>query len=318
MFSRSLAVRLAVLSSALCLGHGEADPQGPAPEKKLTKLPEKLGTNVMESTPLVYKGQRLMFHSRRVDTPKSDLDQMYLFIVDQATGKELTRFGARHSLGSAFVDGDEIHAFAANHSDSDWFHDIYHFRSPDLKNWTRELAIAREGNEHLLNSSVCRDEQGFLMAYESNVPVAFCFKFARSKDLAKWEKIPGLVFAGEKNEYSACPVIRYFKPYYYVIYLHAAIAGHNGWVSFMARSKDLATWQLSPKNPVLEAGPGEGRNNSDVDLIEIDGKTYVYYCSGDQQTWGDLRCAVYPGSMAEFFESYFPSGVKTVEVSAKR
>ena len=182
---------------------------------------------------------------------------------------------SRHSLGSAFVRGDEIHVFAADHTENDWFHDIYHFRSTDLKTWTRELAIRREGSEHLLNSSVCQDEQGFLMAYESNQPVAFCFKFARSKDLAAWQKVPGLVFTGEKNEYGACPVIRCFKPYYYVIYLHAAIPGHNGWVSFLARSKDLATWQLSPRNPILEAGEGEGCNNSDVDLIEIDGKTYV-------------------------------------------
>jgi len=156
------------------------------------------------------------------------------------------------------------------------------------------------------------------MAYESDRPVSFCFKFARSGDLRKWEKIPGLVFTGERREYSACPVIRYFRPYYYVIYLHAAIPGHNGWVSFLARSKDLATWQLSPRSPILEAGPGEGSNNSDVDLVEIDGKTYVYYCTGDQQTWGDLKRAVYPGPMAEFFAGYFPAGQKTIEVSARQ
>ena len=148
--------------------------------------------------------------------------------------------------------------FAADYTENDWFHDIYHFRSADLKRWSRELAVPREGGEHLLNSSVCQDEQGFLMAYESNQPVAFCFKFARSHNLAAWQKVPGLVFTGEKNEYSACPVIRYVKPFYYVIYLHAAIPGHNGWVSFLARSKDLATWQLSPRNPILEAVRGRG------------------------------------------------------------
>ncbi|MGO8744429.1 MAG: hypothetical protein ACLQNE_00435 [Thermoguttaceae bacterium] len=318
MTRRRITPWLVALVWTGCFVGDRATPANPPAEKKLTKLPEKLGTNVMESTPLVCKGRRLMFHSRRIDAPKPDLNQMYLFLADHQTGKELTRFGARHSLGSAFVRGDEIHVFAADHTENDWFHDIYHFRSTDLKTWTRELAIRREGSEHLLNSSVCQDEQGFLMAYESNQPVAFCFKFARSKDLAAWQKVPGLVFTGEKNEYSACPVIRCFKPYYYVIYLHAAIPGHNGWVSFLARSKDLATWQLSPRNPILEAGEGEGCNNSDVDLIEIDGKTYVYYCTGDQQTWGDLKCAVYPGPMREFFESYFPAGEKMVDVSARR
>ena len=149
------------------------------------------------------------------------------------------------------------------------------------------------------------------MAYETNVPVSFCFKFARSTDLRTWQKIPDVCFAGvDGQQYSACPVIRYFRPYYYVIYLHAAIPGHNGWVSFLARSRDLETWQLSPLNPILEAGPGEGANNSDVDLIEIDGQTYVYYFTGDQQTWGELKRAVYPGPMQEFFEGYFPDGMR--------
>ncbi len=61
------------------------------------------------------------------------------------------------------------------------------------------------------------NEKGYLMAYESDKPVQFCFKFARSADLSKWEKIPGVTFMGEHQQYSACPVIRYIKPYYYVI-----------------------------------------------------------------------------------------------------
>jgi hypothetical protein len=311
-------IRLYSLGAALALGFSlPAWAQTPADARRLVKQPGSLGRNVMESTPIWYRGRPLMFHSHRVDVPKPDLDAMYLFIEDPATGRELTRFGARHSLGSAFVAGDRVHVFAAEHSDGDWFHDIAHFWSDDLTHWTRAPAVTRSGKEHLLNSSVCRDEAGYLMAYESNEPVAFCFKFARSKNLSTWEKVPGLVFRGVNNEYSACPVIRYVKPYYYVIYLHAAIPGHNGWVSFLARSSDLATWELSPKNPILEAGAGEGCNNSDVDLIELDGKTYVYYCTGDQQTWGDLERAVYPGPMAEFFESYFPENTPATRVDAR-
>lgn len=271
----------------------------------------------MESTPILFRGKSLLFHSRRVDSPRPDLDQMYLFLADESTGQELTRFGARHSLGSAFVDGGHVHVFAAAHSGTDWFHDIDHFWSDDLQVWKQQTAITRAGNEHLLNSSVCRDEQGFLMAYESSLPVSFCFKFARSTDLSHWDKVPGLVFQGQNHEYSACPVIRYIKPYYYVIYLHAAIPGHNGWVSFLARSRDLARWELSPANPILEAGSGEGTNNSDVDLIEIDGKTYVYYATGDQQTWSDLKRAVYPGPMSELLESYFPPGQPTIQADAR-
>ena len=196
-------------------------------------------------------GDRPLLALNYRDDTKNNTDgykaSMYLFLRDLRTGQEIARFGEGHSFVNAFVNGPELNVFASEGSNRDWFQSIYRFTSTDLKTWKRELAIAREGGEHLFNCSVCRDDQGFLMAYESNLPVQFCFKFARSKDLAKWEKIPGLVFAGvDGKEYSACPVIRYFAPYYYVIYLHAAIPGHNGWVSFLARSKDLVTWELSP------------------------------------------------------------------------
>lgn len=75
-------------------------------------------------------------------------------------------------------------------------------------------------------------------------------------------------------------------------------------------------WQLSPFNPILEAGPGEGKNNSDVDLIEVDGKTYLFYATGDQETWGTVRVALFDGSMKHFFESYFPEGANFEKASA--
>ncbi|HVV72898.1 MAG TPA: hypothetical protein VHI52_15595, partial [Verrucomicrobiae bacterium] len=149
-------------------------------------------------------------------------------------------------------------------------------------------------------------------------PVQFCFKFARASNLAHWTKLEGLVFTGMGSEYSACPVLRYVAPFYYVIYLHAAVPGHKGWVSFLASSKDLEQWELSPLNPILEASEGEGVNNSDVDLFEYEGNTYLFYATGDQQTWGSLRVAMFPGTMREFYESYFPVGVPMLRVSARR
>ena len=155
------------------------------------------------------------------------------------------------------------------------------------------------------------------MAYESNLPVQFCFKFARSKDLVSWEKIPGLTFTGVDREYSACPVLRYVAPYYYVIYLHAPLPGHPGWVSFLARSSDLATWDLSPFNPILEAAAGEGSNNSDVDLFEFEGRTYLTYATGDQATWGAVRPALFDGPMRAFFEGHFPAGMPMLQADAR-
>lgn len=310
----------------LCLGTLFLAGAASAGEPALVKLPEKLGSGTMEVTPVVFKGRQLLFACRREPGDCGKLiDKMHLIVRDAESGREVARFGERHSLGCAFVEGDTLHVFAAESisypeviAKDNWFLRINHFSSSDLKTWKQEPAIPRSGGEHLLNSSVCRDDDGYVMAYESDDPTLFCIKFARSKDLTHWKKVDGLTFSGpDGKQYSACPVIRYFKPYYYIIYLHAAIPGHNGWVSFMARSKDLATWQLSPKNPILEAGEGEGCNNSDVDMIEIDGKTHLYYSDGDQSTWGYLRRAVYAGPMRQFFESHFPENEKMVEVDAR-
>ena len=291
------------------------------PRIPLIKLPMTFGT-AMENSPVVFGDRPLLALNYRDDS-KNNTDgykaSMYLFIRDLRTGQEVARFGEGHSFVSAFVNGPEINVFASEGSNRDWFQSIYRFSSTDLKTWTRVLAIPQEGTEHLFNCSLCCDDQGFLMAYESNLPVQFCFKFARSMDLAKWEKIPDLVFAGaDRRQYSACPVIRYVAPYYYVIYLHAAVPGHNGWVSFLARSQDLVTWELSPCNPILEAGPGEGVNNSDVDLFEWEGNTYLYYATGDQATWGSVRVAMYVGSMRQFFESCFPDGTPPSTITTRR
>ncbi|HRZ99562.1 MAG TPA: hypothetical protein P5055_02395, partial [Candidatus Paceibacterota bacterium] len=79
----------------------------------------------------------------------------------------------------------------------------------------------------------------------------------------------------------------------------------------------LETWELSPFNPILEAGPGEGINNSDVDLFEWEGRTYLYYATGDQATWGSVRTAQYAGFVREFFTHHFPDDTPTVRFSAR-
>jgi len=282
---------------------------GTAERPKLSKLPFAYG-DAMESTPVIFQSRPLLVTNRRDDKAT------YLYIRDLTTGQEISRFGTNHSFANAFVNGAELNVFASESKTNDWFQSIYRFWSTDLTNWNRELAIPREAGEHLFNASVCRDNRGYLMAYESEKPVQFCFRFARSTNLSQWEKIPGLTFTGVNHEYSACPVIRYFAPYYYVIYLHAAIPDHKGWVSFLARSQDLAAWELSPFNPILEAGPGEGINNSDVDLFEYEGSSYLYYATGNQQDWGAVRVAQFPGTMREFYARHFPPGAPFVRATA--
>lgn len=286
---------------------------------ELVKLPFAI-PGAMENSPVVFQGRPILLLNYRDDTKnKTDkyVESMYLYAIDLQTGDRLVEFGKGHSFVSGFVDGKRLHVFASQGSNFDWFQSLTHFWTDDLETWHEEPAIRKRDGEHLFNCSVCRDGEGYLMAYETNLPVQFCFRFARSRDLSHWEDVPNLEFTGLSKEYSACPVLRYIAPYYYVIYLHAPLPGHNGWLSYLARSKDLATWQLSPFNPLLEAGAGEGKNNSDVDLFEHEGRTYLVYATGDQATWGAARMAQYAGPMQEFFEAHFPAGATFEELSAK-
>ena len=267
--------------------------------------------NITEVTPVVFQGQQLLFESYRVGV-STDEANTFLRLRNLETGQIVSQFGAGHSLGSAFVDGNQLNVFAPNLTQNDWFHDIYRFTSTDLASWTENVALTRSGGEHLLNSSVIRDPHGYLMAYESDVPVGFCFKFARSTDLATWTKLDAPAFAGPRgNEYSACPTIRYSNDYYYALYLAVGENQYAGqYVTEIARSKDLVAWEFSEQNPVLAATAEEGGiNNSDVDMIEVGGKTYLYYATGNQATWVHIKRAVYDAPMSEFLASYFPAAV---------
>jgi hypothetical protein len=304
-----------------CKRYADSPVSPAAARPKLIKLPVAIGPDAMENTPIIFDSRPMLVLNRRDDT-KNKTDgytrSMYLYVMDLTTGKEIARFGEGHSFANAFVNGAELNVFASEGSNRDWFQSLYRFSTTDLKTWKRELAIPQADGEHLFNASVCRDEKGFLMAYESDKPVTFCFKFARSATLSDWKKLDGLAFTGVGGEYSACPVLRYIAPYYYVIYLHAAVPGHKGWVPFLARSKDLSDWDLSPFNPILEASAGEGVNNSDVDLFEYEGNTYLYYATGDQQSWGSVRIAMYAGSMREFFTGNFPAGEPMIRISTRK
>jgi predicted GH43/DUF377 family glycosyl hydrolase len=297
------------------------------PNPKLVKLPLCFRPREFESVPVLYKGRPLILLNRPTDIP----EETELYFRDLVTGQDGPPIAKGFAFSSAYVNGDELNVFCTAVSKKDWTQEIWRFWSTDMKTWKREAAIRPKGDGKLFNTSVCRDDQGYLMAYESNKPVLWSFRFARSKDLSHWEEVPGIDFADVEGQ-SACanPAVRYFAPYYYVIYgVHCKKnpripyqyrSPKTLYSTFIARSKDLALWELSPtREPMLDPIPGEGINNTDADLFELDGNTYVYYATGDQSgTWGTIRAAMYAGPMKEMLEAYFPTGVPTVRFDAKQ
>jgi len=306
---------------------------------QLIKLPFAFW-DAMENTPVIFNGRPLLVLDYRDDS-KGWHDQyaasMYTYIVDLRTGERIAEFGRGHSAHKAFVDGKRLYVFATEATNYEWFQNMYCFWSEDLKTWHRELAIKRKGNiprnaqggflSAPLNGSVCRVDSGYLMAYVDFEGFPW-IEFARSSDLIHWEKIPDLAFAGLSGEqYSNTPAIRYFSPYYYIIYYTTVdetgrtTTSHGRYASYVARSKDLVIWQLSPMNPVLQPETDEGISTSDVEIMELEGNTYLFYAASTQTArppgWSAVRAAMYLGPMKQFFGKWFPEGAKMEEVTTR-
>lgn len=279
-------------------------PTTPPIGPKLTKQDCVRG-HMCEVTPVVWQGKLCLLECWRKEE-HTDRAERYLTITDLESGKRVARFGGGYGLGCAIVHDDTFYVFASRNVDHKW-NDVTVFWSKDLKSWRHKVVI-KQANEHLFNSSVCRGPDGFVMAYESSDGrwPAFTAKFATSKDLLEWTKLEGVAFG--KDRYAACPCIRYVDGWYYMMYLERH---PPRWYfeTYLVRSKDLRTWEHSPCNPVIAPTlDDEGINTSDVDLITWQGKTIIYYTTGDQRTWMNLKQATFDGSMKELFEGFFPAG----------
>ncbi|MGQ9730654.1 MAG: hypothetical protein ACUVX8_05205 [Candidatus Zipacnadales bacterium] len=275
----------------------------PAPHRQsVFTVKELVCKNMCELSPFLWK--KRLCHLECVRPASGGKRKDYsLLLRDVETGDELARFAEGYGLASILIHEGVAYVFASRWEEDGW-HDVTLFRSRDWKQWESRVVIEGE-NEQLFNSSVCQGPDGFVMAYESNDPrwPAFTIKFARSADLLTWTKLPESTFG--LNRYTACPCLRYVGGYYYVLYLEHRTPR---WCfeTYVTRSRDLKHWELSSANPVLWADElDEGINASDPEIIELDGKTWVYYSVGDQRTWMNIKRALYPGTMRRFFESWF-------------
>ncbi len=264
---------------------------------------DRIISEVCECTPLVYDARLLLLECLRPKAGASG-EEHYLTISDAATGRRLARFGDGYGLACALIHEDTFYVYASRREPDSW-NDVTLFSSQDLRKWEARKVVEQDEGEQLFNSSVCRDEPGFLMVYETNdrAYVPFSLKFARSQDLVHWRKVPDLVFGADR--YAACPCLRYVNGYYYMLYLER-VPGEWRFETYLTRSADLKNWEASPLNPVLAPGPGEDINTSDPDLVQFEGQVYLYYSFGDQRTYSRLKRARFAGSLDQFFDWFYP------------
>jgi len=278
----------------------------PPPTTQLSVPPTAISPvrkDMCEVSPVLWQGKLVLLEALRPAAGGTRSDY-HLAVVDAETDTELARFAEGYSLSSAFVHDDTFYAFASRFEKDNW-NDVTVFWSKDLKQWESRVAVTQNVNEHLFNSSVCAGPDGFVLAYETNDPTwpAFTAKFARSKDLLHWTTVDGAALGTDR--YAACPTIRHVNGYYYVFYLEHRTPRWR-FETYVARSRDLIAWEVGAKNPVIvPQGLREGINASDPDLIEINGKTTMYYAVGDQRSWMNVQRADYDMPLAAFCEAFF-------------
>lgn len=274
------------------------DPASPSPYVAR----DFISRDMCEVTPFLWQGRECLLECVRPATGGTASDY-YLSLKYLDTREEFARLGKGYGLASLLVHDGAIYVFASRWESNTW-NGVTMFSSSDLKRWRRKLVIKGE-NEGIFNTSVCKGRDGFVMTYESSTPdyPAFTIKLAKSPDLQRWEKLPEATFG--TNRYTACPCIRYAGGYYYVMYLEHRTPR---WFfeTYLTRSKDLRHWELSAANPILTPqGPDEGVNASDPDVVEVKGRTHLYFCVGDQLTWANIKRVTYEGSLRRFLESWY-------------
>lgn len=293
---------------------------------------EKLGTiecDLVEATPVVLRGRLYRFEYVRSPEyyPYNTTGDTYFRFIDVAAKQPTPGFATGHHLGCACVEDDMVYVYGV----PKWgAADVEVFWSEDLQTWSSQRALSLP-SWGIYNTSVCRAEGRWLMAFEVGGPkdvvgISFTIFFAESADGLNWRPLPR-THVYDREKYAACPALRYLDEYFYMIYVDCIAREHqDAFAASIVRSQDLIHWENSPYNPIMEFSDEDrhiananlnaeerqriatayNRNNSDADLCEFNNDVVIYYSWGDQLGIEHLAEAVYHGTLESFLRGFFP------------
>lgn len=298
------------------------------------KTLNKLGTvkiNVVETTPVVWEEKLLRFEWIRNSSwggagGVSRSVGCYHF-VDMENEESLGEFAYDHSFGCCYAENGKMYVHGTRGSGGGNVLDT--FVSSDLKTWEQSTALVFPEDVGLFNTSVCKGDGRYIMAIEVGgenpmVGRPFTCVFAESQDLVNWTLLDPMEHSYSRDRYTACPCIRYFDGYYYIIYLESMIA--HRWVTYIVRTKDFKEYELGLTNPILMFDNNDKKvihperftaeeldkiensvdcNNSDFDMCYYNRKTVITYSWGNQYGKEFLALAEYDGTEEEFCKSFF-------------
>lgn len=282
-----------------------------------------------EMTPFVHKGRlmrmELMDSTHGLGVAEGERPKVVACIRDVGTNEILSYTGEGCYFYAAYTENDVVYitGVVMEHRDT-----IRIFKSEDLINWESWDLFTRPGWTYF-NTGLTKGPDGYVLLMECNTPrdvvgVPFTHFFATSPDLKNWTFMDNEK-SSSKEYYTGGPWLRYSGGYYYMIAVVQLPCAR--YTNYIYRSKDLETWEVGLYNPLLmpdeddrliapsltetdpkfleEIGTGFLSSNSDMDMCDWKGKTYINYLAGNQKGFYYMCEAEYDGTVDEFLAANF-------------
>lgn len=248
----------------------------------------------IETAMILFNGDVLCIHFVRTWTGTAATS---IRVRKWSTGEILAENTWTGGMGCAIVSGGVIHIFG----NTNWANNGNKIIHSTLDaNFIPSAPIdallmnAPSNPYKFYNTDITADANGFRMVVETTVGVYF----AHSTNLNNWTFYGGQLGAGV---YCACPTIDFINGVHYLTWLGLDTSG--SYSTRTARSTDDC-FTFTYGQPLLTPNPAEGTNNSDVDMVEVNGKVCGVYLDGDQSTWWELKTFYYDGTLAQMFSDY--------------
>ncbi len=283
-----------------------------------------------EMTPFVFKGSLMRLELK--DASKgTDVSNVSIAVIrDCKSGRIISEFGAGCYYFSAYTENDKLYVLCVDSVYPQLSGDtIRIFESDDLVNWTSRVLLHNPGWRYY-NTALTKGPDGYVLLMEAGEPseyvgkYPFTFFFAKSEDMINWSLLDYSKCFSE-SRYMGGPWMRYSDGWYYVISVTELPC--NRYTNYIYRTRDFSEWFVGLYNPILMPDEADRlisssavdidddivsdlatafiSSNSDIDMCDFEGKTYINYTVGNQLGFYLMAEAEYDGTVDEFLKANF-------------
>ncbi len=280
-----------------------------------------------EMTPFVWHGRLMRLELSDPSNGKDPNVLRFACIRDVESREIISRFAEDSYFHSAYVEDEKCYVLGVDSNSRDT---ILIYESSDLVTWKKRTLLSNPGWVYY-NTALTKGPDGYVLLMEASEPreyvgsYPFTLFFATSPDMESWSFMD-YELGFSKDRYMGGPWMRYSDGWYYVISVTELPCQH--YTNYIYRTRDFRDWYVGYYNPILmpsnedrlisrRAADLDGEliekitktgfiiNNSDVDMCDYNGKTYINYLCGNQLGFYYMAEAEFDGCVADFLKSYF-------------